>query len=263
MVDDAISEQLHRLGVLPIAPHLALMALGYAHSQHETSVVIANIDWARFLPTFTAARPSGLFQEVPEVRRILAAESAVGKGPLDEGQSWTQRMASLSEAEQDRAVTELVRTTVANVLGYAPSARIDTNRKFRALGFDSLSAVQLRNRLNATTGLRFSATTIFDYPTPTALIDHLRTQLVPDPTAASQSVMTDLDKLEATLSTSNISEQEHAEVAARLQALLRTWNAARNTTEVNLATDDTFQTATDDELFEALDQELGSSTYSY
>jgi acyl carrier protein len=177
--------------------------------------------------------------------------------------SWVQRMASLPETERDRTVTELVRTTVANVLGYAPSARIDTNQEFKALGFDSLSAIQLRNRLNAATGLRFSATTIFDYPTPTALLDHLRSQLVPDPTAPSQSVMTDLDKLEATLSASNLSEQEHAKVAARLQVLLRKWNVVRNITKTKLDSDDALQAATDDELFEALDQEIGSSNHSH
>jgi len=110
--------------------------------------------------------------------------------------SWRERMSSLSQAERDHAVTELIRANVVRILGYAPSASIDTNREFRTLGFDSLSALRLRNRLKATTGLHLPATLIFDYTTPSALINYLQAQLVPDPTTSSKSVLTNLDKLE-------------------------------------------------------------------
>jgi acyl transferase domain-containing protein/acyl carrier protein len=262
MGDDAIGEQLHRRGVLLMAPHLALMALGYAHSHDETSVVVANIDWKRFLPAFTAARPSRLFLEMPEVRRILTANAGVSKGPSDKSQSLAQRIASFTEAERNRTIVELVRTTLASVLGYTTSSTIDINREFMALGFDSLSAMQLRNSLNTTTGLSLPATLIFDYPTPVALVGYLRTQLFPQQDTASQSILMDLDKIEAVLSTNVLTEHERTKIAVRLESLLWKWNTPLNTTEANLAINDALQAVTDDELFEALDDELESPSYS-
>ncbi|MBK3522359.1 SDR family NAD(P)-dependent oxidoreductase, partial [Streptomyces sp. MBT70] len=108
------------------------------------------------------------------------------------------RLAQLPPAEQMDAVLEAVRTHAAAVLGYAENGELSAERNFRELGFDSLTAVELRNRLTAATGLRLAATLVFDHPTPEALARHLHDRLAPDTPAESGdvSLATELDRLE-------------------------------------------------------------------
>jgi acyl transferase domain-containing protein len=86
----------------------------------------------------------------------------------------------LPPEEQDRALLEMVCEHAAAVLGHPSSQAIGHERAFHDLGFDSLIGVELRNRLTTHTGLALSRTLIFDYPTPAALADHLRRQLLHD-----------------------------------------------------------------------------------
>ncbi|EST36436.1 type I polyketide synthase, partial [Streptomyces roseochromogenus] len=86
-------------------------------------------------------------------------------------------LAALGPAERDAALLELVRTHVAAVLGHGSDMTLDMRRSFRESGFDSLTAVELRNRLGDAVGLRLPATLVFDYPDAGALVGHLRTEL--------------------------------------------------------------------------------------
>ncbi|MFJ8274193.1 type I polyketide synthase, partial [Streptomyces sp. NPDC094154] len=100
-------------------------------------------------------------------RRAAVAGSATAGG-------LAQRLARLDRESRDELVLDLVRGQVALVLGHATGADIDAGRAFRELGFDSLTAVELRNRLNTVTGLRLPATLVFDYPT----VSHLATYVL-------------------------------------------------------------------------------------
>ena len=88
-----------------------------------------------------------------------------------------QRLPGLTREQQHDLLVELVCSHVAAVLGHSGAADIDPGPAFQDLGFDSLTAVELRNRLKTSTGLPLPPTLIFDYPTPTALADYLRQQL--------------------------------------------------------------------------------------
>ncbi|KJY40662.1 polyketide synthase, partial [Streptomyces sp. NRRL B-1568] len=104
-------------------------------------------------------------------RRAAAAGSSVAVSGL------VQRLQGLEVADRREVLVDLVRGQVALVLGHAGGEVIDPGRAFRALGFDSLTAIELRNRLNAVSGLRLPATLIFDYPSVQALAEYIEEEL--------------------------------------------------------------------------------------
>ncbi|WP_344318064.1 type I polyketide synthase, partial [Streptomyces javensis] len=172
--------------------------------------------------------------------------------------SLAARLSGLSEAERDRELLEVVRGHVAAVLGHANPDDVDAGRGFLDLGFDSLTAVDLRNRLGAAAGLRLPVTLIFDYPTPTALAGYLREELGLDGAAGHQPVHAELDKLEAILATIAPDDIERPGITTRLRDLLSKWNETQSATD-STAEDREIQSATADEIFDLLDDELGLS----
>ncbi|WP_443744717.1 type I polyketide synthase [Streptomyces umbrinus] len=111
----------------------------------------------------------------PTVRRAVAGGASAQAGP-----ALAERLAGLSLAEGERLVLDLVRTHVAAVLGYGSAEAIAPDRAFQEMGFDSLGAVELRNRLKAATGVPVRSTAVFDFPTPYALAESLHAELAPE-----------------------------------------------------------------------------------
>ncbi|MCZ7417118.1 SDR family NAD(P)-dependent oxidoreductase [Streptomyces sp. WMMC897] len=109
----------------------------------------------------------------PRRRRGVAATGGVAESPT----GLAGRLTGLDEAGRAEVLRDLVRDHVAAVLGHAEPTSLDPGKEFVSLGFDSLTAVELRNRLNAATGLDLPATLIFDHPTPSALAEHLARRL--------------------------------------------------------------------------------------
>ncbi|MFL6124816.1 SDR family NAD(P)-dependent oxidoreductase, partial [Actinophytocola sp.] len=133
------------------------------------------------------------------------------------------RLTGLPPADRLPAVLDLVRTEVATVLAHG-SADAVTEQAFKDLGFDSLTAVELRNRINTATGLRLPATLVFDYPTPEALAEHVLASLLTDPAAEAPKV--DEDALRRTLATVPVDRFREAGILDTLLSLVDTGSAA-------------------------------------
>jgi acyl carrier protein len=181
-LDQADRARMARGGVNALSTQDGLALLDAALDQDEALLVPARLDLAgaraaarngdRLPPLWTALVPvSG-----PGARPVAATSPALLALP--------QRLAGLSGPEQHIAVLDLVRAHVAVVLGHAEPGGIEPGQAFSDLGFDSLTAVELRNRLQEATGLQLAATLVFDYPSPDALTRHLLGQLAPAPAAA-------------------------------------------------------------------------------
>jgi len=132
------------------------------------------VDWAQLAsaPGSGDLRESPLMRELPEIARLEPATRAGrGSGEL------ATRLAGLSGEGQRRLLADLVRTEAAAVLGHSSAGAVESTRAFSELGFDSLTSVELRNRLSAVTGLKLPATVAFDYPTAVVLAGYLRAEL--------------------------------------------------------------------------------------
>ncbi|MFE9747849.1 SDR family NAD(P)-dependent oxidoreductase [Saccharothrix saharensis] len=156
-----------------------------------------------------------------------------------------ERLASAAEGERGRVVEEVVRAQVAAVLGHGDPRRVDLAKPFSDLGFDSLTAVDLRNRLTAETGVALEATLVFDHPTPAALTGVLLDRLTPDDTAP---VLAELDRLEATLAEAD--DEQRRQVTVRLRTILSRWTEPE---PADVRTD--FDSTA--ELFDFIDNQLG------
>ena len=161
---EADRARMGRQGIAPITDERGLELFDQALRAASPLAVALTLDRAALHSQAAAGMLPPLLSQLVRAgsrRRSAAAGELAG------------RLASLPEAEREAYALEAVRGEVATVLGHGSASEVDPDRAFKEMGFDSLAAVELRNRLNAATGLRLGATAVFDYPSPAKLAAHL------------------------------------------------------------------------------------------
>ena len=161
VVDRSEGARVKRLGLTELPNDEALRLMDVARRSGEPLLVPVRLD----MVALRAQAHSGLLSA--QLRDLVRAPSATGRKPG--ASALARRLAGKPRAEWDELALRIVRTHVAAVLGHESFDAIDPDRAFKDLGFDSLAAVELRNVLEQETGLRLSATLVFDHPTPAEL----------------------------------------------------------------------------------------------
>jgi polyketide synthase 12 len=244
--------RMKRSGVGVLSAERALGLLDAACRHGDPQLLAIDLD-VRALSARTA-------EETPALLRSLigggtARRSAVsGPSSGDLG----GRLATLSQADQHDVLLGMVRTHAAAVLGHAGADEVPAEVPFKDLGFDSLTAVEVRNRLSAATGLKLPTTVVFRHPTASAVAEYLREQLCPVAADPAQPIFTELDRLENVLRRLEPEGDARGRLVGRLEALL--WRLGDgDTADADEVVDgDLLESASDEELFELIDQDVSS-----
>jgi acyl carrier protein len=172
--------------------------------------------------------------------------------PSAPAQLLADQLRDLEPEKRGGHVLDLVLRQVTQVLGGVDA---QPDRPFRDLGFDSLTAVDLRNRLAAAAGTALPATLVFDHPTPAALAGRLLELVLPDLSPAARG-KAELDRLGDIIAGLGEDDELRSQLTARLRTLLDglteqpDWNAPADTTE-------RIESASAAEIFDFIDNELG------
>jgi acyl transferase domain-containing protein/acyl carrier protein len=164
--------RMERAGMFALSAEEGLALFDVAYAAEEALIVAARLD-------AVALRAQARAGVVPPLLRGLVRAPAREMAQVAGG-SLARRLSSTPERERARVALDLVRAEVAAVLGHPSPDAIDVQRPFNELGFDSLAAVELRNRLGAASGVQLPATLVFDHPTSAALTDFLLAKISPE-----------------------------------------------------------------------------------
>jgi len=253
-LDERDKARMSRIGLAPMATEQALRLFDTAMLAERPMMVAARVDSAA-LADNAGSLPPLLSQLVTRPVRRVVDESETTSGSMS---SLVARLQGLSGDQRHSELVDLVCRNAATVLGRGGAGDINAGSVFQDLGFDSLTAVELRNRLKTTTGLTLSPTLIFDYPTPIVLAEHLGARLdVPTAGAAQPDLMTRFNDITRELQTlidrADWRPEDKTQLVARIQTLLATLKSQDD----EHIQDDDIHAATESQLFAILDEELG------
>ncbi|MFF3445472.1 type I polyketide synthase [Streptosporangium sp. NPDC002721] len=197
--------RLARSGAVPLTEAEALALFDAALTLDDPVPLPIRLDLAAL-----RARPD----DVPPLLRGLVRRAVRQAAETRGARPLADRLAGLPADERRRVVLDIVLGHVTAVLGHGETERVEADRQFRELGFDSLMGVELRNKLTADSGLTLPATLVFDHPTPAAIAELLHEHLSAKDTEPIDQVLAVLE---------GIGADDRPAVAERLRALLAGW----------------------------------------
>ncbi|MEV5840156.1 type I polyketide synthase [Nocardia sp. NPDC052112] len=235
--------RLRRGGLVAMTPTEALARWDAALASERAAVAVARLDRPGM-----QAQAAAMGFVPPILRGLVRAPASVvdGAAAAEAASALAARLAGLSDDEQLRTLSELVRTHVAAVLGHPGPEAVDPDLSFQDLGFDSLAAVELRNRLSQITGITLPATVAFDHPTPTSIARHFQMSL-PISENAKFDFAARIDEIESALAEFDSDSRAHIDAIRRIRQLTARFDNARAATVPS----------SDDELFAFIDSDLG------
>ncbi|MEH0473994.1 SDR family NAD(P)-dependent oxidoreductase [Streptomyces sp. B21-097] len=258
MGQGAPTEELLRRGLRPMDPERAVTLMLETVAAGETTSTVADFDRPAFLELFTARRPSPLLSGLADHSGAPDALDAPEPGrPADApGARLRERLTAQTAAERRTTVLSLVRDHAAAALGHADADSVHPGTAFKELGFDSLTAVDLRNRLVRATGLTLPSTLVFDHPNAGALADLLLPDLVDDETDPWRDALADLDRLEASVVSATAPTAEaRTALGNRLRTLVAHLDGGGPHTDGG---GDVAEATTADELLALIEDEFGT-----
>ncbi|MEV6153291.1 type I polyketide synthase [Nonomuraea sp. NPDC052129] len=247
----ADTARLARSGIAPLSVEQGLELFDGALDASEPLVVATRWEAAGLRARAEAGDLPSMLRGLVRAPRRTAGAASGGTGGAG---GLTERLAGLTEANARRQVTDLVRGHVAAVLAHGSADAVDVDRAFNELGFDSLTAVELRNRLNADTGLRLPATLVFDHPTVTSLAEHLYKTLAPAAPSPEDTLRGALERVETMLTSANgDAEAIRGKLVTILQSALTRLGAGPNGGDGVV---EKIDSASDEEIFALIDNAL-------
>ncbi|WP_405145062.1 SDR family NAD(P)-dependent oxidoreductase [Sphaerisporangium sp. NBC_01403] len=250
----ADTARLARSGVAPLTAEQGLELFDSALTSPEPLTVASGWDVTGLRARAETVGLPSMFRGLVRAPR-RAATSAGGRTAGSAGLA--ERLGAMAEAEARGHLADLVRSHVAAVLAHGDAKNVGMDRAFNELGFDSLTAVELRNRLNAETGLRLPATLVFDHPTVTALTDYLFKTLAPAAPSPEDTLRGALERVESMLTALNgEGEVVRGRLVAILQSGLVRFAAGPDGPNGAGGVVGKIDSASDEEIFALIDNEL-------
>jgi NAD(P)-dependent dehydrogenase (short-subunit alcohol dehydrogenase family) len=247
VLGEAARARIARAGLVPISAQRGLDLLGAASSVDEPLLALVELDPA-------ILRAQAREGTLPALLRGLVPTRAQRRGRRA---SLAERLAAVPSEQRSALALETVRSQIAAVLGHRSGQEVEPERPFQELGFDSLSAVELRNRLATASGLRLPPTLAFDYPTPAALAGYLAERCDPESSGRSREseVEVALTALEIALAALDEDRGARGRVIARLRAALAGLSSG-GPAPPEVGVED-LAAMSHDEVFALIDEEVG------
>ncbi|WP_215490552.1 acyl carrier protein, partial [Streptomyces himastatinicus] len=246
-------------GLLPTSTEEGLAAFDRALVGALPTVVPVRVDTAALRAADTV--PPLLRELAPAPNRRAAASA-----PAAPAESLESRLRGLPAEQRSTLLLDLVLKDVALVLGHGDPRGISADGAFRDLGFDSLTAVELRNKINHRTGLKLSATAVFDHPSPRALVDHLLDRLTAAPETARDAeepsyerVVADLTRVGNSLAALELTATQRAALAEVFRGLAEPWTGGEPVAAADEPASADLESATAAEVLDFVTNSLGIS----